>query len=135
MTGSIRPRSTNNESRVSFDSPVEPRSVIISTDPDFETPGVKRSVLDADLLDLVNTDVTYLVDPDTDRAVMPYSILDIVAHGPGDEVDVGGGADVALMTRFTLKIDEATVYSGVPASLDEFRCLVPRHTAWDAVTV
>ena len=121
--------------RVTFESPVKPRSVIISTDPDFVTPGVKREVLNADLLDRVNTDETYLVESDTRPVVIPDSVLDIVAHAPDDALDRAGSAGVALGSRFTLNIDEATVYRAVPAAIDQFTCLSPRHRAWDAVTV
>jgi hypothetical protein len=119
--------------RVTFDPPVEPRNVVISTDPDFVSQGVEREILDAELLDRINTDETYLANWDVHD--LPDAVLEIVARAPNSKEDRAGSADVALDSRFDLEVDEVTVYYGKPLAIDEIECLRPRRRAWDATVV
>lgn len=113
--------------RVTFDSPMPPRSVIVSTDPDLVTPGVRRTVLDAALLDQVNTDESY----GTGFHPEAHSGLNVRAFSTEPGIDISGGASVGITTRFDLKVNQATVYGGVGASIGEFNCTFPRRLAWD----
>ena len=113
--------------RVTFDSPMRPRSVIVSTDPDLVTPGVRRTVLDGALLDRVNTDESY----GTGFHPEAHSGLDVRAFSTEPGIDISGGADVGITSRFDLKVNQATVYSGVGASIGEFKCTFQRRLAWD----
>lgn len=111
-----------------FDPPVDPRTLVVSTDPDSQPIGSRRQVIDRAALERLNHDPSYM----TDRAPLAprYLAVNVTADDGGS---VGDGATLPLKGRFDLRVGEAGV-GARDAALDDFRCWNDRsRPAWESV--
>ena len=113
--------------RETFDPPISPRSLVVSTAPDVVSPGADREVINESLLRRVNEDSTFSTAP---WPPLPDLLLVVRAFGPGDSVDVSGSADIGLNQRFQLALGQVNV-DGTVGSLSDFQCPGTDSPAWE----
>lgn len=110
-----------------FEKPVDPHRLLVSTVADEATPGAIRTILDRSLLDRVNRDETYLTEP------WPPSgkqALQIRAFEAGSDLDISGSATIPLNQRFDLQPGQINV-AGTVGSTADFKCFRSGHPkAW-----